>query len=194
MQQLVIDDTSDMRHIFDIHAISPLFCFGRIQTLNLEAPGGFKLDDAAVWDIARAFPALQLLSLTSSTEIFCVPGVTLGGLRAFATHCPHLGSMRIAFNATVIPPASTAPDIFQTALSFLEVLNSPISPEPAHAARFLSGMFPSLVNVISNRYEVQPGFTAEDCETWSQVEALLPLFADVRPGGTAQGSVTTTRV
>ncbi|KAJ7278357.1 hypothetical protein C8J57DRAFT_1576859 [Mycena rebaudengoi] len=172
------DDTSDVRDIFDIHTISPLFCFGNIQTLDLEAPGGFKLDDAAVWDIARAFPELRQLTLESSTEMPCAPGVTLGGLPAFATHCPHLGSMHIAFNATAIPPAAT-PDISQATLSSLEVLNSPILSEPAPIARFLSGIFPGLVEVISDPDDVQAGFTAEDCETWDQVKDLLPLFADV---------------
>ncbi|KAJ7278360.1 hypothetical protein C8J57DRAFT_1306732 [Mycena rebaudengoi] len=170
MQQMVTNDTSDVRDIFDIHTISPLF-----------SPGGFKLDDAAAWDLARAFPALRCF------------GVTLGGLRAFATHCPYLGIMCIAFNATFILPATT-PDVFQTQLASLEVLNSPISSEPAHVARFLLGIFPGLVEIINDPDNVQPGFTAEDCETWNQVEALLPLFTDVRPGGTAQGSVTTTRV
>ncbi|KAJ7275769.1 hypothetical protein C8J57DRAFT_1311685, partial [Mycena rebaudengoi] len=169
VMQIDHDDTSNVRDIFDVRTISPLFCFSNIQKLVLEAPGGFKLDDAAVWDIARALPALRLLSLTSSTEMFCAPGVTLGALRAFATHCPRLGSMRIAFNATAIPPAAT-PDIFQTTLSSLEVLNSPISSEPVPVARFLSNIFPSLVKVISDPDDVQPGFTAEDCETWTQVE------------------------
>jgi hypothetical protein len=86
--------------------------------------------------------------------------------------------MRIAFNATVIPPTAT-PDIFQTTLSSLEVLNSPISSKPMRVARFLSGIFPSLVKVISDPYDVQPGFNAEDCKTWNRVETLLPLFADV---------------
>ncbi|KAJ7278345.1 hypothetical protein C8J57DRAFT_1503243 [Mycena rebaudengoi] len=179
VMKIVHNDTSDVRDIFDIHTISPLFCFGNIQKLVLEAPGGFKLDDAAVWDIAGAFPELRQLTLGSSTEITCAPGVTLGGLRAFATHCPHLGSMRIAFNATVIPPTAT-PDIFQTTLSSLEVLNSPISSKPMRVARFLSGIFPSLVKVISDPYDVQPGFNAEDCKTWNRVETLLPLFADVK--------------
>ncbi|KAJ7278355.1 hypothetical protein C8J57DRAFT_1465481 [Mycena rebaudengoi] len=155
MQQMVTNDTSDVRDIFDIHTISPLFCFGRIQTLDLEAPGGFKLDDAAVWDLARAFPALRRLSLTSFAEMFCASGVTLGRLRAFATHCPYLGIMCIAFNATFILPATT-PDVFQTQLPSLEVLNSPISSEPAHVARFLSGIFPGLVEIINDPDNVQP--------------------------------------
>ncbi|KAJ7235134.1 hypothetical protein C8J57DRAFT_1479687 [Mycena rebaudengoi] len=65
-------------------------------------------------------------------------------------------------------------------------LNSPISSEPTRVARFLSGIFPSLVKVISDPYDVQPGFTAEDCETWNQVEALLPLFADFKNSRCAQ--------
>jgi hypothetical protein len=52
---------SDARDVLDGHTISPLFCFGRIQTLHLESRGGlaFELDDAALWDMARAFPELR---------------------------------------------------------------------------------------------------------------------------------------
>ncbi|KAJ7225027.1 hypothetical protein C8J57DRAFT_983408, partial [Mycena rebaudengoi] len=134
----------------------------------------FELDDAALWDMARAFPELRKLFL-AYTAVWCTPGITLGGLRAFATHCPQLGNMQIAFNATVTLPAtdSATPDVFQTKLSYLDVLNSPISM-PLDVARFLSGIFPNLVEVICHRQDT------EDCLNWGQVIELLPKFADVR--------------
>jgi hypothetical protein len=42
----------DPHDVFDIHTISLLFCFGSIQHLHLKSPGGFRLDDAMVWDMA----------------------------------------------------------------------------------------------------------------------------------------------
>ncbi|KAJ7262400.1 hypothetical protein C8J57DRAFT_1071132, partial [Mycena rebaudengoi] len=89
---------------------------------------------------------------------------------SFATHCPQLGKMQIAFNAIVTPPAtdSATPDVFQTKLSYLDVLNSPISL-PLNVARFLSGIFPNLVEHQDT----------EDCLNWGQVTELLPKFADV---------------
>ncbi|KAJ7254225.1 hypothetical protein C8J57DRAFT_1076394 [Mycena rebaudengoi] len=172
-----------VRDVFNGHTISPLLCFSRIQKLDLESPGGFKLDDATAWDMARAFPELRQLSLRSSTRVHCTHSLTLHGLRAFATHCPELWSISIAFDATVIPPAANCatPDIFQTELTYLFLVASPIS-SPPHVARFLSGIFPNLVVLMRFRGPMQAAITIQDCEKWDQVTVteLLSMFADVR--------------
>jgi hypothetical protein len=175
------DHDSDVRDVFDGHTISPLLCFSRIQKLDLESPGGFKLDDAMVWDMARAFPELRQLSLRSSTRVHCTPSMTLHGLRAFATHCPELRSISIAFDATVIPPAANCatPDVFQTELTYLFLVASPIS-SPPHVARFLSGIFPNLVALSHFRGPMQAAMTIQDCKNWDQVVELLSMFSDVR--------------
>ncbi|KAJ7247999.1 hypothetical protein C8J57DRAFT_1673306 [Mycena rebaudengoi] len=133
--------TSKRTELLDTHLrlISPLFCFGSMHDLRLWVPGGFKLDDATVWDLAGSFPKLRCLYLASSSTEHCAPGMTLAGLRAFATHFPQLKRMRISFDAAVIPPAGD--DIFLAEFTWLDVLNSPIG-SPPHVARFLSGIFP----------------------------------------------------
>ncbi|KAJ7226398.1 hypothetical protein C8J57DRAFT_1585700 [Mycena rebaudengoi] len=129
----------DAHHGFGGHRISPLFYFGSMHDLRLWVPGGFKLDDATVWDLAGSFPKLRCLYLASSSTEHCAPGMTLAGLREFATHCPQLKRMRISFDAAVIPPAGD--DIFLAEFTWLDVPNSPIG-SPPHVARFLSGIFP----------------------------------------------------
>ncbi|KAJ7267980.1 hypothetical protein C8J57DRAFT_1469342 [Mycena rebaudengoi] len=169
----------DMGHGFGGHTISPLFCFSSMQTLELCAPGGFQLEDVTIWDLARAFPGLRRLSLTTSNGVYCAPGMTLDGLRAFVIHCPQLTHMRIAFNATVIPPAidSATPNTFHMKLTGLDVLTSRISL-PSDVARFLSGIFPVLVTLIHYHAQTQGGFTAQDCKNWDRVRDLLPKLAD----------------
>ncbi|KAJ7258023.1 hypothetical protein C8J57DRAFT_1646590 [Mycena rebaudengoi] len=175
----------DMACGFDGHAISPLFCFGCMQNLEMSAPGRFQLDDATVWDLAQAFPELRHLSLRICTAVHYAPHLTHDGLWAFAVHCPQLTAMHIAFNATVIPPSidseSATPDAFPTKLTELDVLNSQIS-SPSHVARFLLDIFPILVTLVRNREPTQEGFTAEDCENWDRVRDLLPIriLADAR--------------
>jgi hypothetical protein len=63
-----------------------------------------------------------------------------------------------------MPPAvdSAAPDVFQMELSFLDVLNSPISL-PSHVARFFPGLFPNLTALICYYRSTQ----------WAQVATLL---------------------
>jgi hypothetical protein len=87
--------------------------------------------------------------------------------------------MRIAFNATVIPPAidSATPNAFHMKLTGLDVLTSRISL-PSDVARFLSGIFPVLVTLIHYHAPTQGGFTAQDCENWDRVRDLLPKLAD----------------
>jgi hypothetical protein len=91
--------------------------------------------------------------------------------------------MRIAFNATVIPPSvdleSATPDAFPAKLTELDVLNSQIS-SPSHTARFLLDVFPILVTLVRYCEPTQEGFTAEDCKNWDRVRDLLPILADAR--------------
>ncbi|KAJ7263849.1 hypothetical protein C8J57DRAFT_1470620 [Mycena rebaudengoi] len=162
----------DIGHGFGGHTISPLLCFGNMQSLELYTPGRFQLEDVTVWDLARAFPRLRRLLLTTSNGVHYPAGVTLDGLRAFAIHCPQLTTMCIAVNTTVIPLAvdSATPDTFHMKLTCLDVLNSRIS-SPSDVARFLSGIFPVLVTLIHYTADL------ENCENWDRVRDMLPRLA-----------------
>jgi hypothetical protein len=121
--------------------LRPLFPFRSLVKLDLEHPVGFDLDDAAVLDMARAWPSVQLLSLSSHSR-YIQPRVTLVGISGIAQHCPRLQRLGITFDATVIPELK--PEVpSHTALYELDVAYSPIG-DPFEVADYLGVIFPGL--------------------------------------------------
>ncbi|KAF8977275.1 hypothetical protein BDQ17DRAFT_151166 [Cyathus striatus] len=69
--------------------------------------------------------------------------------------------------------------ICQTHFKKLVVENSPIK-KPSLVAAFLSGIFPSLQQIIYNGPHNQEAVTAANERTWGQVEELVKVFSAVR--------------
>ncbi|KAJ7355655.1 hypothetical protein DFH08DRAFT_505091 [Mycena albidolilacea] len=124
--------------------LRPLFPFRSLVKLDLEHSVGFDLDDAAVLDMARAWPCVQLLSLSSHSR-HIQPRVTLVGISGIAQHCPRLQRFGITFDATVIPELK--PEVpSHTALYELDVAYSPIG-DPFEVANYLGVIFPGLGSI-----------------------------------------------
>ncbi|KAJ7104816.1 hypothetical protein C8R44DRAFT_886856 [Mycena epipterygia] len=156
----------------------------------LQSPVGFDLDDVTIWEMARAWPQLQILTLTAdSTSAHQASRMTLDGLRAFAQHCPQLGHLTITLTALVVPAfggIGGAPRPQQTRLVWLHVGGSPIST-PSQVAGFISGIFPALKNIMSAN--IKPDEDDEededqdddnDGERWSEVKRLLLAMQALR--------------
>ncbi|KAJ7291626.1 hypothetical protein C8J57DRAFT_1588040 [Mycena rebaudengoi] len=136
---------------------------GEVVTLYLPVLGKILLDDAAVWDMARAWPNLVTLKLIDrQDDSDLLPIITLASLRAFATHCPELITLALTFDATVVPPSSDEQPVLYNKLSDLYVWYSPIS-SPALVGRFLAEIFPNIERIQSfNHYE-----------PWEEVEDVV---------------------
>ncbi|KAJ6587533.1 hypothetical protein DFH09DRAFT_1274460 [Mycena vulgaris] len=124
----------------------PLFSFDHLVNVVLVHPVGFDIDDATVRTMARAWPRIEILSLRAGPLRHVPPRLTLEGLSAFAEYCPHLSTLAITFDATLVPtrrgPTKTA-RVCQGSLRTLAVSLSLIS-KPGRVAVFLSAIFPEL--------------------------------------------------
>ncbi|KAJ6550863.1 hypothetical protein DFH09DRAFT_988706 [Mycena vulgaris] len=174
------------------NTLAPLFRFWNLTRIVLRTPVGFGIDDTTAWDIARAWPNLQSLTLDAASELHHTPTMTLAGLRAFATHCKVLSDLNISFDASTVPPFDNSPGtrISQLQLRFLGVAASPISEPPA-VARFISGLFPRLMTISTVRewrWDFYTGFDDDDEMAaarahnivWKQIQAMLPMITAVR--------------
>ncbi|KAF7333422.1 hypothetical protein MVEN_02358000 [Mycena venus] len=156
------------------------------------APAGFDIDDTTAWDMARAWPKIQSLELGTSTELLHSTRMTLHGYRAFAKHCENLHNLKLAVDASTVPPFDRSPDtrISQHRLRTIDVLKSPIS-DPRAVARFMSGLFPRLADISTlndwrwdDLIETEDDAEIEEARAlhtrWKQVEALVPMIASIR--------------
>ncbi|KAJ7291649.1 hypothetical protein C8J57DRAFT_1163716 [Mycena rebaudengoi] len=144
----------------DGRTLSHLLCFSHLREVTIHLRGKFLLDNAAVWDMARAWPNLVRLRLSDESV---PPIMTLASLHAFATHCPELFSIGLTFDATILPPSDEQP-LVQKKLLSLQVFYSPIS-SPALVGRFLAGIFPNIEQIQS--------FDSAWSWLWMEVEAVV---------------------
>ncbi|KAJ7617651.1 hypothetical protein DFH06DRAFT_1364343 [Mycena polygramma] len=138
------DDTTLPDSWMAKHALlHTLFYFPHLTSLTLQIPGGFDLDDASAFDIARAWPNLRNLDLIPD-EV--VPGdrrTTLAALYIFADNCAGLESLAIEFNALTIPARNRDKLGSHSRLTNLRVGHSPIG-DPIAVGSFISSVFPQL--------------------------------------------------
>ncbi|KAJ7253162.1 hypothetical protein C8J57DRAFT_1719948 [Mycena rebaudengoi] len=147
----------------DGQMLSQLLCFSNFREVSIYLAAEFHLDDAAIWDMARAWPNLVKLEVADTQNRSSPPPImTLASLRAFATHCPELTTLALTFDATVVPPSSDEQPILQKKISALHVCFSPIS-SPALVGRFLSGIFPNMEEIQSFGRS----------SLWKEVEAVV---------------------
>ncbi|KAJ7089912.1 hypothetical protein C8R44DRAFT_957724 [Mycena epipterygia] len=155
-----------------------LFCFANLVSLSITALIKLDLDDEMITDMARAWPQLEKLEI--STYPFHRPRSTLLGLHALAQHCPRLRKLEMLFNASIVPPPPTPSDC---RLVVLEVSRSPIA-DALPVARFISAIFPHVREVTTDL----DGYAAADDDggqealgyhrLWIEVAALLPGLGD----------------
>ncbi|KAJ7199052.1 hypothetical protein GGX14DRAFT_664794 [Mycena pura] len=78
-----------------------LFCFVNLASVSVSSAVGIDLDDSTVTDMARSWPRIECLKLQS---YYCntAPRATLQCLEAFPKYCPHLTTLYLPFDATVV--------------------------------------------------------------------------------------------
>ncbi|KAK7035708.1 hypothetical protein R3P38DRAFT_3183521 [Favolaschia claudopus] len=104
------------------------------------------------------------LLLAEATTLHSPSKLSLNALRAFATHCPELNFIAIAFDASTVPLIHDSFESHgsQSSLTCLDVRKSPIIDLDS-VATFLSKLFPNLAKI----------HTFED-SMWSDLERLYP--------------------
>ncbi|KAJ7118336.1 hypothetical protein C8R44DRAFT_738276 [Mycena epipterygia] len=163
-----------------------LFCFGQLREIDLHSEFGFDLDDTDLSDMVDAWPALESLKLQGQSET--MPRATLQSLRMIARYCPHLHTLRMAFDAIIPPPTDeTAEHVAQHSLTSLHVEESSINPRTLPIAHFLSRIFPNLNWICTGREfddngdEYEDEIFAEEIDfhrRWKQVESQLDELGD----------------
>ncbi|KAJ7150748.1 hypothetical protein C8R46DRAFT_1198276 [Mycena filopes] len=153
--------------------LHPLLLCSRIQVVRLVSPLVFSLDDAFVAAMALAWPSIRRLSIDGrkSNPSDTIP--TIMGLIPFSRHCPQLRSLQLDVDATNVrmDDPSRSPRVLQTALTYVDFLNSPItSGSASNVANFLCSVFPSLWMIS----------VSETVKEWTQVSQLLPIYSAIR--------------
>ncbi|KAF8992361.1 hypothetical protein BDQ17DRAFT_1369608 [Cyathus striatus] len=151
--------------------IKPLIVFSNLKVFSM-------LEMATSW---RNIEYLAFISTNGWYTQPIISKITLMDLLPFAEHCPFLGELSFPIDATFPPEIDThmiRTRICQTHLKKL-VENSPIK-KPSLVAAFLSGIFPSLQQIIYNGPHNQEAVTAANERTWGQVEELVKVFSAVR--------------
>ncbi|KAJ7612557.1 hypothetical protein FB45DRAFT_1117018 [Roridomyces roridus] len=132
-------------YLLQCTSLERLFCFANVTNVRVLSAVGIDWDDATVTEMARSWPHLERLNLSSFYGTRA-PRTTLRCLEAFAQFCPRLTSLHIAFDATTIPTSTS-----QFSLEKLETLGvdaSPIARTPP-VAQFLARIAPNLKDLTT---------------------------------------------
>ncbi|KAJ7895396.1 hypothetical protein B0H13DRAFT_2035072 [Mycena leptocephala] len=172
---------------FRIHreSIRLLIGFTNLVTINISSPVGIDMDNITAADLARAWPHLEELHMSSYSPSRSPPNATLECLHSFATWCPRLANLTITFDGMSAPPSPVlAPGPSQHALKSIDVAHSRISTAITPVAQFLSAIFPDLKRITTSR----DGLDNDDPEEqhlhdeaiefhhlWKEVELLLVI-------------------
>ncbi|KAJ7141949.1 hypothetical protein C8R43DRAFT_1200483 [Mycena crocata] len=172
-------------HSISTAALRALLCFSNLTTVEIVAPTWFDIDNAAVRELARAWPCLITLCLVDGFAP-SRPNVSLECLDSFVRYCPHLEKLYISLDASVLPPPQVDAQTLcvQDPLTSLNVMQSAIR-RPHPIAHLLAARFPALRYVTTwredpdedeeLRAELSPGegeaFTFHD--RWKEVESLV---------------------
>lgn len=175
----------DDKHIIDITILRPLFQLKHITSLKLETLCTFDLDNAAIKEIATAWPLLETLDLSIRECGWEIPSkVTLPGLLPLLRNCPNLALLGVVVDATVLPTASTrlpGAGVRNTSLESLWLADSKIT-RPSLVASFLSAVAPNIEQIVSWNTPLLSGRKGKDkyLKRWKEVERLVSHFALVR--------------
>ncbi|KAF7329225.1 F-box domain-containing protein [Mycena kentingensis (nom. inval.)] len=173
-------------HRFDAATLIPLSALSQLTNVELYYSNGVSLNEATLSILAQAWPRLENLALQQYERRHWhtpISKLTLGSLETLARYCPRLKSLCLCFDASRPPPAAPFPAttptelaarVRQDALTLLDVGRSewPTGQDAAtNVARYLSGMFPSLVSLRS---------VPAEGSSWHRVQKMLVLMADAR--------------
>ncbi|KAG1851906.1 hypothetical protein F4604DRAFT_1959117 [Suillus subluteus] len=129
-------------------AFQPLFAFRNLRTLDFTADHYWivRMDDASLLQMAKAWPYLEELYISRYT--YSIYRVTLHAFVLLLRHCPHLRSVAVLVDWSMIDVCDISPDIpyqgfSHHALSYIFVSDSKIQ-NPTSIAAFISAIAPNV--------------------------------------------------
>ncbi|OBZ67193.1 hypothetical protein A0H81_12877 [Grifola frondosa] len=149
----------------------PLLVFRHLKRFTIDFPHAAAYNDQFIKELALAWPLLSKLCLKGSTN---QSSVTLEGLVHLVIHCPHLASLEIGIDASVVPKdfnRRPGDGFHNWSISELKLGNSAIL-DPLWVAAFLSGLFPMLTKVVATG-------NTETVSRWDAVSGMLGAFTMV---------------
>ncbi|KAH7890606.1 hypothetical protein F5I97DRAFT_1836847 [Phlebopus sp. FC_14] len=175
----------DEKHVIDIATLRPLFHFRRLTCLRLETLCTYTLDDAALREMADAWPLLETLDLSSRECGWEIPSrITLMGLIPLLCGCPNLDLLGVVVDATVLPPPSfrlPGAGVRNTSLESLWLADSKVT-RPHLVAAFLSAVAPNVDQIVAWNTPLLSGREGRDKyrRRWREVEKLVRVFSIAR--------------
>ncbi|KDQ60327.1 hypothetical protein JAAARDRAFT_191719 [Jaapia argillacea MUCL 33604] len=145
----------------------PLLKLHKLQKLRLNFAPFPDIDDAFMNEMARSWPEIWSLDLTSCPVWGGHSNITLNGLVPFARYCPELTSIGIAIDAGGELP--DPPDnLCHKNLKEIRVAVESEIEDPEGVAAFLTSLFSSLAIVTTDEDDNQ-----HSIDLWSDVENRL---------------------
>ncbi|KAJ6463433.1 hypothetical protein C8R45DRAFT_1107781 [Mycena sanguinolenta] len=156
--------------VMKAQTLRELSFFSGLKSVHIEWFFGPDLDDRTLEHLTISWTQLTNLHLIQrGTDT----NLTLKSLLALARNCPHLQDLTLKFDASEVPePSRVAP---QRCLESIDLELSPIQ-NATKVARYLSGIFPDIERIWSERSEE----SSEPNPLWDQVSEQLPEFVAVR--------------
>ncbi|KAH7908724.1 hypothetical protein BJ138DRAFT_323541 [Hygrophoropsis aurantiaca] len=172
-------------YILDFPKLKPLLQFKNLTRLKIETFCTFKLDNAAIKEMAQAWPRLLSLDLSYREDGWELePEITLHGLLPLLRNCPglqHLGIVVDGRYITANPHKLPGGGVRNTSLTTLWLADSPITRPPLVAA-FLSSVAPNIRNIMS--WDTEPLALRPRARKykrrWKIVKRMIPVLSMAR--------------
>ncbi|KAJ7144099.1 hypothetical protein C8R44DRAFT_725086 [Mycena epipterygia] len=153
-----------------------LTCFVNLTHLYISSPVGMDLNDATISDLARAWPRIESLSLSSHRYISLRPGVTLECLLSLATNCPRLARLTMTFDGTVVP----APNRNRVSQHQLDSIDVDRAISLGHLSEPATEREEEEYDDLDEAQMIEQAEAIGFHNLWKEVEALLPDLLAIR--------------
>ncbi|EIW85497.1 hypothetical protein CONPUDRAFT_142036 [Coniophora puteana RWD-64-598 SS2] len=143
-------------------ALGPLLQFHKLTVVNIDTPREIDLDDAALLDMAHAWPTLTSLKINPVFGWRLRSRVSLHGLCAVIRQLPGLSTLSIAIDAdgAALDAIDEEYGQFLVTRPFaLDLLDSRVGVNYAEVAAFFSALFPGMAKDSDILYWRFPGLT-----------------------------------
>ncbi|EGO30014.1 hypothetical protein SERLADRAFT_433948 [Serpula lacrymans var. lacrymans S7.9] len=167
-----------------IDTLRPLLSFSRLQLVFIDTLCPISLDDAALTEMAAAWPNLGTLSLNTDHGCRSQSHVTFKGLISLLKLCPKLHTLSMVVDTTILDlPKSGRPGggVCNRNITELTLSDSKIE-DSIKVASILSDILPCVKEICA--WSSETLFSLPEAEgyilKWEEVGKLLRAFASVR--------------
>ncbi|KAH7905776.1 hypothetical protein BJ138DRAFT_1118168 [Hygrophoropsis aurantiaca] len=180
----ILPEQRSSRFVLGVQDLRPLFRLTRLRAVRLELVCNFDIDDAAIEELACAWPELTSLHMNEITG-WAPSKITYQGLLALLKHCTKLSSLSIdvdfhSLEEMPVPSVCPCNGLSNKLIEEMSLGNSRID-KPANVAVFMSAVLPNLREVKKTSSSLQtPQMRERDRANWEMFNQLLPIFAATR--------------